>query len=93
METTTGSMMPILEKTRNACRDLLTSAAGRAVAFFSFYFIDGVLIGFMGIFLAMRMRASNVGVGNIALFMAAIYLPASWKWLFGPLVDLCYNES
>ena len=68
------------------------AATGRAVAFFSFYFIDGVLIGFMGIFLAMRMRSRNVAVDDIALFVAAVYLPASWKWLFGPLVDLCYIE-
>ena len=84
--------MQIFEKTRNAYPNLLASATGRAVAFFSFYFIDGVLIGFMGIFLAMRMRARNVAVDDIALFVAAVYLPASWKWLFGPLVDLCYIE-
>jgi PAT family beta-lactamase induction signal transducer AmpG len=84
--------MTILEKTRNAYPNLLASAAGRAVAFFSFYFIDGVLVGFMGIFLAMRLRAQNVAVDDIALFVAAVYLPASWKWLFGPLVDLCYIE-
>jgi PAT family beta-lactamase induction signal transducer AmpG len=77
---------------RYAFPNLLTTARGRSVAFFSFYFIDGVLIGFMGIFLAMRMRAQNVGVDDIGLFVAAIYLPASWKWLFGPLVDLCYVE-
>ncbi len=84
--------MQMFEKTRNAYPNLLASARGRAVAFFSFYFIDGVLIGFMGIFLAMRMRARNVAVDDIALFVAAVYLPASWKWLFGPLVDLCYIE-
>jgi PAT family beta-lactamase induction signal transducer AmpG len=84
--------MPIIEKIRSAYPNLLASARGRAIAFFSFYFIDGVLIGFMGIFLAMRMRAQNVRVDDIAMFVAAVYLPASWKWLFGPLVDLCYSE-
>ena len=81
-----------LENIRGAYPNLLASARGRAIAFFSFYFIDGVLIGFMGIFLAMRMRAQNVRVDDIAMFVAAVYLPASWKWLFGPLVDLCYSE-
>jgi MFS transporter, PAT family, beta-lactamase induction signal transducer AmpG len=84
-------MLPF-KKTRNANPNLLSSAEGRAFAFFYFYLIDGVLIGFMGIFLAMRMRAQNVGVDDIGLFVAAVYLPASWKWLFGPLVDLCYVE-
>ena len=80
------------ENIRYAFPNLLATARGRGVAFFSFYFIDGVLIGFMAMFLAMRMRARNVGVDEIGLFVAAVYLPASWKWLFGPLVDLCYVE-
>lgn len=86
-------MMQLLERLRRASPNLLASPLGRAVAFFSFYSIDGVLVGFMGTFLVMQMRAANVGMDDIGLFVAiAIYLPASWKWLFGPLVDLCYVE-
>jgi MFS transporter, PAT family, beta-lactamase induction signal transducer AmpG len=72
--------------------NLLASGWGRSVAFFSFYFIDGVLIAFMGISIAMRMRAQHVTPTAIGFFVATLYLPASWKWLFGPLVDLCYSE-
>ena len=84
--------MQILEKTLKAYPNLLASAWGRSVAFFSFYFIDGVLIAFMATSIAMRMRAQNVGATEIGFFVATLYLPASWKWLFGPLVDLCYSE-
>jgi MFS transporter, PAT family, beta-lactamase induction signal transducer AmpG len=76
----------------NAYPDLLASAWGRSVAFFSFYFIDGVLIAFMATSIATRMRTQNVSATEISLFVATLYLPASWKWLFGPLVDLCYSE-
>jgi MFS transporter, PAT family, beta-lactamase induction signal transducer AmpG len=76
----------------NAYPNLLASARGRSVAFFSFYFIDGVLIAFMATSIATRMRAQSVGTTEIGLFVAMLYLPASWKWLFGPLVDLCYSE-
>ena len=76
----------------SAYPNLLASARGRSVAFFSFYFIDGVLIAFMATSIAMRMRAQNVGTTEIGFFVATLYLPASWKWLFGPLVDLCYSE-
>lgn len=76
----------------NAYPNLLASTWGRSVAFFSFYFIDGVLISFMATSIAMRMRAQNVSATEIGFFVATLYLPASWKWLFGPLVDLCYSE-
>ena len=76
----------------DAYPNLLASVRGRAAAFFSLYFIDGVLIAFMGTSIAMRMRAQNVGATEIGFFVATLYLPASWKWLFGPLVDLCYSE-
>jgi MFS transporter, PAT family, beta-lactamase induction signal transducer AmpG len=72
--------------------DLLASARGRSIAFFSFYFIDGVLIAFMATSIAMRMRAQQVTPTEIGFFVATLYLPASWKWVFGPLVDLCYFE-
>ena len=47
------------ENIRYAFPNLLATARGRGVAFFSFYFIDGVLIGFMG-FLAMRMCETSL---------------------------------
>jgi MFS family permease len=70
----------------------LESVWGRSIAFFAFYFIDGVLIAFMATAIALRMRDRNVGPTEIGIFVAALYLPASWKWLFGPLVDLCYSK-
>lgn len=77
---------------RDVFPNLLATRMGRGVAFFSFYFIDGVLVGFMAMALAVRLKAAGVTEAKIGLFVAAVYLPASWKWLFGPLVDLCYSE-
>ena len=68
--------------------NLLSSKRGRAVAFFSFYFIDGVLISFMLTPIAMRMAERNVSAAAVGLFGGIVYLPASLKWIFGPLVDL-----
>lgn len=89
---TPARIMRFPEGIRNASPNLLASRLGRAVAFFSFYFIDGVLVGFMAMAIAVRMKAGGVTEAKIGLFVAAVYLPASWKWLFGPLVDLCYSD-
>jgi PAT family beta-lactamase induction signal transducer AmpG len=73
-------------------RNLLASTWGRSAAFFSFFFIDGVLIAFGATFIAAQMRAAGVDAEMIGYFVATLYLPASWKILFGPVVDLCYWE-
>jgi MFS family permease len=84
--------MPLLEKIRTAYPNPLATRFGRGMSFFSFYFIDGVLIGFMAMFIAMQMKTQHVGVMQIGFFVATLYLPSSWNWLFGPIVDLCYSE-
>lgn len=72
--------------------NLLATVWGRAIAFFCFYFIDGVLIAFMATSIVLQMRTRSVGQVEIGFFVGMVYLPASWKWLFGPLVDLCHSE-
>lgn len=72
--------------------DLLATEGGRLTAFFLLYLTEGILIGFMAIAVATQMRARSVGAAEIGVFVGALYLPAAWKWAFGPAVDLCYSD-
>jgi MFS transporter, PAT family, beta-lactamase induction signal transducer AmpG len=76
----------------SADSNLLSTKRGKSIAFFSFYFIDGVLISFMLTAIAMQMERRGVSESLIGIFGSIAYLPAAWKWLFGPLVDLCYSK-
>jgi MFS transporter, PAT family, beta-lactamase induction signal transducer AmpG len=72
--------------------NLLSGKSGKSLAFFAFYFIDGVLIAFMLTAIAMQMEQRNVSAARIGFFGFLVYLPASLKWIFGPVVDLCYSS-
>lgn len=67
---------------------LLASSRGRLVAFFLLYVVEGIPLGFTATALAAQMRRQGLGPEAIGLFVASLYLPWSWKWLMGPLVDL-----
>lgn len=67
---------------------LLASPRGRVAAFFLLYVVEGIPLGFTATALAAQMRRQGLGPEAIGLFVASLYLPWSWKWLMGPLVDL-----
>lgn len=66
----------------------LASRRGRLSAFFLLYVTEGVPLGFTATALATTMRREGVSVEEIGLFVAALYAPWGFKWIFGPIVDL-----
>jgi PAT family beta-lactamase induction signal transducer AmpG len=68
--------------------NLLSSRYGRLATFFLLYITEGVPLGFSATALATAMRREGVSVEEIGLFVAALYAPWGFKWIFGPIVDL-----
>ncbi len=73
-------------------RGLLASRFGRLTAFFFLYMTEGIPFGFTSIALVALMRESGLGPEEIGAFVATLYLPWSWKWLMGPIVDNVYSH-
>jgi PAT family beta-lactamase induction signal transducer AmpG len=72
--------------------DLLATKARRLVAFFCLYMTEGVPLGFTATAVATQMRRQGVGPAAIGVFVGTLYLPWSWKWLIGPVVDVFYSD-
>lgn len=72
--------------------DWLATRTGRLVAFFLLYVTEGLPLGFTAIFVATLMRREGISPATIGAFVAALYLPWSFKALAGPFVDLFRSE-
>jgi MFS family permease len=72
--------------------NLLASRGGRLVAFFFLYVTEGIPLGFTATAVATQMRRDGLGPAEIGVFVGTLYLPWSWKWLMGPVVDLVYSK-
>jgi MFS family permease len=66
----------------------LETKGGRLTAFSLLYLSEGIPFGFSAIALVAYLRQSGVGLTEIGLFTGSLYLPWSFKWAWGPLVDL-----
>ena len=75
-----------------SARGILATRHGRLLAFFFLYVTEGIPLGFNAVALATIMRKQGVGPAAIGMFVATLYLPWSWKWLMGPVVDLVYSS-
>lgn len=82
-EPTTASMSP---------QGILATRNGRLLAFFLLYVTEGIPLGFTAVALAAVMRKQGVGPAAIGTFVATLYLPWSWKWIIGPVVDMVYSS-
>lgn len=69
-------------------RGILATKRGRLLTFFLLYVTEGIPLGFNAVALAALMRRQGLGPEAIGTFVATLYLPWSWKWLAGPIVDL-----
>ncbi|MFM2093170.1 MAG: hypothetical protein RIS70_294, partial [Planctomycetota bacterium] len=47
---------------------------------------------FNAVALAALMRQKGLDPAQIGLFVGTLYLPWSWKWIIGPIVDLVYSS-
>ncbi|MBC8055293.1 MAG: MFS transporter, partial [Rhizobiales bacterium] len=67
--------------------DLLSTRAGRLVAFFFLYVSEGIPLGFTAVAIATQMRRQDLGPAEIGAFVGSLYLPWAFKWAMGPFVD------
>ena len=73
-------------------KGILATRRGRLLSFFLLYVTEGLPLGFNAVALAALMRKEGLGPGAIGLFVSTLYLPWSWKWIMGPLVDMIYSN-
>jgi PAT family beta-lactamase induction signal transducer AmpG len=70
----------------------LASRRGRLGAFFALYLCEGVPFGFTSTAIATYMRRQGLEPAAIGTFIAALYLPWTIKWAFGPFVDVLSSD-
>ena len=67
--------------------DLLATKFGRIAAFFLLYVTEGIPLGFTATAVATQMRRQGLGPAEIGAFVGSLYVPWSFKWVAGPIVD------
>jgi MFS family permease len=72
--------------------NLLASKRGRLTAFFFLYLTEGIPLGFVATAVATQLRRQGVGPAEIGTFIASFYIPWSFKFVVGPVVDLIHVE-
>lgn len=87
MESSLQSAMPA----HSMSRGILATRRGRLLAYFLLYLTEGIPLGFTAVALAAVMRKQGLEPGQIGAFVATLYLPWSWKWIMGPVVDVVYS--
>ncbi len=69
-------------------KNLLDSKRGRFLTFGLMYISEGIPYGFTSIAMVTIMRAQGLSLDLIGIFVAALFIPWSFKWAWAPLVDL-----
>ncbi len=72
--------------------DLLSTRWGRLVTFFFLYLTEGIPLGFVAVSVAAELRSQGVGPADIGGFIALFYIPWSFKFAVGPVVDVFYSD-
>lgn len=70
----------------------LETRRGRLVTFFFLYVTEGIPLGFTATAIVAQMRRQGLGPAVTGAFVASLYLPWSWKWIAGPVVDVCSSD-
>ncbi|NQV38643.1 MAG: MFS transporter [Candidatus Marinimicrobia bacterium] len=68
--------------------NLLSTKRGRLFTFSLLYLSEGIPFGFSAIALTTHLRLSGMGLTDIGIFIASLYMPWGFKWAWAPLVDL-----
>ncbi len=68
--------------------NLLSTKRGRLITFSLLYLSEGIPFGFSAIALTTHLRLSGMGLTEIGIFIASLYMPWGFKWAWAPLVDL-----
>jgi len=72
--------------------NLLATKYGRLSAFFFLYVTEGIPLGFTATAIATQMRRQGLGPAAIGVFVGMLYLPWSFKFVAGPVVDMVYSD-
>ena len=70
----------------------LASRWGRLMAFFFLYVTEGIPLGFTSTAMAVHLSKSGLSDLQVGIFTGWLYIPWSFKWLVGPVVDLVYSK-
>ena len=69
-------------------KNLLSTTRGRFIAFGTLYISEGIPYGFTTTAMVAFMRTEGVSLAQIGAFVAALFVPWSFKWVWAPLIDL-----
>lgn len=69
-------------------KNLLGSPKGRLWTFGLLYISEGIPYGFTSTAMVAFMRSEGVSLAQIGVFVAALFIPWSFKWVWAPLIDL-----
>jgi MFS family permease len=72
--------------------NLLATKRGRLTTFFFLYLTEGIPLGFVATAVATQLRRQGVGPAEIGAFIASFYLPWSFKFVAGPIVDVFSSD-
>ena len=68
--------------------NLLSTRNGRFLSFGLMYVSEGIPFGFTGTAIVAYLRGQGLGLDDIGMLVAVLFLPWSFKWAWAPLVDL-----
>ena len=85
----------MLEKTRfgsvkihSLQGNILSTTRGRFLTFFLLYVSEGLAYGFTSVAMVAYMRTAGLGLDQIGIFVAALFLPWGFKWAWAPVIDV-----
>lgn len=71
-----------------AAKNLLDSSKGRLTTFGLLYVSEGIPYGFTSVAMVAFMRTAGLSLEQIGMFVAALFVPWSFKFAWAPLIDL-----
>ena len=72
---------------------MLHSRKGRLSAFGILYISEGIPYGFTSVAMVAFMRIEGLSLEQIGGFVAALFIPWSFKWLWAPVIDIVKLRS
>lgn len=69
-------------------KNVLHSRRGRLSAFGILYISEGIPYGFSSTAMVAFMRIEGLSLEQIGAFVAAIFIPWSFKWVWAPMIDI-----
>ncbi len=79
---------PGSDKIHSPHSNILATTRGRFFTFFVLYVSEGLAYGFTSVAMVAFMRTSGVGLDQIGIFVAALFLPWGFKWAWAPVLDV-----